>query len=78
MTSSIATYTQALRRAVPHRRVGCVTRVTSLALEAAGPDARLGEVCRIAPGRQSPAGAPRLLVGVEPGKASIEPLANRR
>ena len=73
MTSSIATYTQALRRAVPHRRVGCVTRVTSLALEAAGPDVRLGEVCRIEDPGAGHAAQLAEVVSVQAGRVVLMP-----
>lgn len=40
-------YAAALRQVVAHRRIGRVARVTSLALESEGPDARLGEECEL-------------------------------
>jgi len=65
-------YLQALRKVQPFRRVGHVTRVTSLALEAEGPDARLGEVCRI---ESDAAGAAELaeVVSVQAGRVVLMP-----
>jgi len=49
----VSTYVDAVRKIVPYRRVGQVTRVTGLALEGDGPDARLGEVCEVVSGVDS-------------------------
>jgi flagellum-specific ATP synthase len=43
-------YAAALREIAPYRRIGRVSRVTSLALESEGPDARLGEECELGAG----------------------------
>ena len=40
-------YLEAVRQVVPYLRVGRVTRVSSLGLEADGPDAHLNEVCEV-------------------------------
>ena len=42
-------YRERLRGAMLHRRIGRVRRLQGLAIEASGPDAAVGEMCRIAP-----------------------------
>jgi flagellum-specific ATP synthase len=61
--TTLASCAARLRTADLHRRVGWVRRVQGLAIEAEGPRAQLGELCRIAaPG--APVGAPGLLAEV--------------
>jgi flagellum-specific ATP synthase len=68
----MSAYAEAIRAAVPFRRIGQVTRVTPLALEAHGPDALLGEVCEVHLGADVP---PRLaeVVSAQSGRIVLMP-----
>ena len=66
-------YEQALRRMAPLRRVGLVTRVSGLAIEAVGPDARLGEVCRIEAADARHATQLAEVVSVQAGRVVLMP-----
>ena len=54
--SRLARYRDALERADLHRRIGWVRHMEGLAIHASGPDAAVGELCRILPRTQAPSG----------------------
>ena len=65
-------YLDALRHSTPYLRAGRVTRVSSLGLEADGPDAHLAEVCEI---ESDPAGVRHKaeVVAVQEGRVLLMP-----
>jgi len=67
-------YLRSLREAVPYERVGRVTRVAAIGLEADGPDVRLGELCEVAAdgGERHQAE----VVAVEEGRVLLMPYAS--
>ncbi|MDB5858701.1 MAG: FliI/YscN family ATPase [Ramlibacter sp.] len=68
--SALAAYRQQLQRAPLHRRVGWVRRLQGLAIEAEGPEAELGELCRIVP-RAAGAGVLAEVVGLRAGHVTL-------
>lgn len=60
--------------AVLTERVGAVTRLAGLAIEAAGPDGMIGEVCAISTQRDGPPVMAEI-VGVRPGAVTLMPYA---
>jgi len=73
-------YGEALRAAELVPRIGWVRRLQGLAIEAEGPQADLGEMCRVLPDGDGGACAPVLaeVVGVEPGRVVLLPYAPLR
>lgn len=64
--SAVASWGEAMRRMDLHRRLGWVRRVRGLAIEAEGPRASMGELCRVAPG-----GILAEVVGFKPGHVTL-------
>jgi flagellum-specific ATP synthase len=64
-------YVDALRGIQTHLRTGRVTRVSSLSLEADGPDAQLNELCEV----ETSSGAMHVaeVVGIQPGRLLLMP-----
>jgi flagellum-specific ATP synthase len=54
-----------------HRRLGWVRRVQGLAIQAEGPDAGLGSLCRIACAGAGPQGLLTEVVGLQPGHVTL-------
>lgn len=84
MTALLAPYRSALGRAALARRVGWVCELTGLAVQAAGPDAAIGEMCLIEPlkpaGKAHSASAKDSallaeVVGIRPGRTLLMPYA---
>ena len=72
MNPSVGSYVQAVRRSVPVRRIGHVTRLGGLAIEVQGLHAAVGEICAIG----SRHGGKRVLaevVGVRDGDLALLP-----
>lgn len=69
-------YLDAVRHAVPYLRTGRVTKVSSLGLEADGPDAHLGEVCAIV--ADDGAAHKAEIVAVQEGRVVLMPYGNTR
>jgi flagellum-specific ATP synthase len=75
----VATCREALRSAELVQRIGWVRRLQGLAIEAEGPQADLGEMCRVVPA--DPDTAPPVLaevVGLEPGRVVLLPFGPLR
>jgi flagellum-specific ATP synthase len=72
--SRLSVYREALRSAELVQRIGWVRRLQGLAIEADGPRADLGEMCRVLP-CGAEAGRPVLaeVVGLEPGRVVLLP-----
>lgn len=66
---------EALQAAEFTQRIGWVRRLQGLAIEAEGPDAEVGELCRVVPRGSSAHGSPLLaeVVGVVPGRVVLMP-----
>lgn len=82
--NALTTSRQALRSAVLSRRIGWVREMQGLAIDASGPDAAVGELCRIvvrsaggtdrAAGRSADAGGVLAeVVGLKPGRVTLMP-----
>jgi flagellum-specific ATP synthase len=67
-------YEAAILRAELCHRVGQVRRVRGLAVEAEGPDVRVGDMCSIHVRGRDAAAIPAEVVGVEPGGVVLMPL----
>jgi flagellum-specific ATP synthase len=77
--SAFSAYREALRAADLVQRSGCVRRLQGLAIEADGPRADIGEMCRVLPG--DGANTPPVLaevVGLEPGRVVLLPYGSLR
>ena len=82
--SVLAASREALRKTDLRRRIGWVREMQGLAIDALGPDAAVGELCRIlvrthtdpsaAAGRvDEPAGVLAEVVGLKPGRVTLMP-----
>ncbi|MCO4855930.1 FliI/YscN family ATPase [Herbaspirillum sp. WGmk3] len=65
-------YLQAVRDASLVRRLGQVSRLSGLAIEASGPDVAIGELCRVIP-RMGGAAILAEVVGLRPGNVTLMP-----
>lgn len=68
--SALAGWLDTMRAVDLHRRIGWVRRVQGLAIEAEGPQAAVGELCRVVPAA-SGAGVLAEIVGLKPGHVTL-------
>ena len=73
MLTKFADYRHALASVKLSQRVGVVSRIRGLCIESTGPEAAIGELCRIWPSEQSATALMAEVVGVAGGQLSLMP-----
>jgi flagellum-specific ATP synthase len=77
--STLDVYRKAVRSAAMHRRIGWVKEMQGLAIDALGPDAAVGELCRImvrshgVSNQTAPVGVLAEVVGLKQGRVTLMP-----
>jgi len=66
-------YLDAIERSAPVRRIGRVSRISGLGIEAVGPDALVGEVCEIVPRGDAREAIRGEVVGLRDGRVVLMP-----